>query len=327
MAAPTKRKDPFTIKQFVVMLVPFITMGIVYAVHSSVPTVYPEEYKAVVYPAFLQICMVVYGVFVVAGCIIRPVRKRMLHLSWLIMALFILIELLDIATLKTGQLRLPFVPSPDKILETAVTQYEKLAESFLASMQLLFTGLFFGVITGLISGILIGWSKICNYWFTPIMKIIGPMPSAAWLPIVMVVFPTSRIAGVFLIALSVWFPLTLNFSSAIRNTDKRLIETARVLGASEGYILCHVAIPAAIPSIFTGLFMGFSTSFGALVVAEMLGVKAGLGWYISWSQSWAEYGRLFFTVIVFIIIFSVLMSLLFKVRDKLLKWQKGTVRW
>ena len=327
MAVPIKTKDPLTIKQFLVMLAPLKTMGIVYAIHISVPTVYPEEYKAVIYPVFLQICMCIYSMFVIAGCIFRSMRKRMLHLSWLIMALFILIELLDIATLKTGHLRLPFVPSPDKILETAVTQYDKLTESFVASMKLLFTGLFFGVITGLISGILMGWSKICNYWFTPILKIIGPMPPAAWLPIVMVVFPTSSIAGIFLIGLSVWFPLTLNFSSAIRNTDKQLIETARVLGASEGYILLHVAIPAAVPSIFTGLFMGFSASFGALVVAEMLGVKAGLGWYISWSQSWAEYGRLFFTVILFIIIFSVLMSLLFKVRDKLLKWQKGSVRW
>lgn len=172
-----------------------------------------------------------------------------------------------------------------------------------------------------------GWSRICSYWFTPVLKIIGPMPSAAWLPIVMVLFPTGYIGGIFLIALSVWFPLTLNFSSAIRSTDKKLIETARVLGASERYILFHVAIPSAIPSIFTGLFMGFSASFGALVVAEMLGVKAGLGWYISWSQSWAEYGRLFFTVLIFIVIFTLLMSLLFKVRDKLLKWQKGTVRW
>ncbi|MEI3503483.1 MAG: hypothetical protein V8Q42_07470 [Anaerovoracaceae bacterium] len=49
--------------------------------------------------------------------------------------------------------------------------------------------------------------------------------------------------------------------------------------------------------------------------------------YIIWSQSWAEYGRLFFTVLIFIVIFTLLMSLLFRVRDRMLKWQKGTVRW
>ena len=315
------------LKEYIITAVPLLAVIAVYAVHKTVPTVYPEGYEAEVYPAFLIICMGIYGVLMVISYFIKNLRYHLMEKSWIIMMMFILIELLDIMTLKTGILRLPFIPSPDKILVTAVTQYSTLAVSLAASMKLLFTGLFFGVLSGLVSGILMGWSRICNYWFSPVLKIIGPMPSAAWLPIVMVIFPTSYVAGVFLIALSVWFPLTLNFSSAIRNTDKGLIETARVLGADEKYILFHVAVPAALPSVFTGLFMGFSGSFGALVVAEMLGVKAGLGWYISWSQSWAEYGRLFFTVIIFIIIFTLLMSMLFKLRDRLLKWQKGSVRW
>lgn len=322
-----RKTERLNTSQLLVMILPLAVMAAAYAAHTRIPTVYPENYQAVVYPSFLQICMMIYAALTIAGCFSARLRSHLLHLSWLLAVLFVLIELLDIATLKTGYLRLPFIPSPDAILETAVTQYETLTESALASIKLLFTGLFFGVLTGLISGILMGWSRICNYWFTPVLKIIGPMPSAAWLPIVMVIFPSGHAAGVFLIALSVWFPLTLNFSSAIRNTDKRLIETARVLGASEMYILRHVAIPAAVPAVFTGLFMGFSMSFSALVVAEMLGVKAGLGWYISWSEAWAEYGRLFFTVLLFIILFTVLMSLLFKMRDKLLKWQKGTVRW
>lgn len=320
-------KEKFTPIMVLKLAVPIITLTAVYIVHVSVPDVYPEGYEPEVYGAFLRLCMGVYAVTAAAGCFISKIRTKLAELSWLLAALFALVELLDMMTLKTGILRLPFIPSPDKIIETAVTQYDVLTESFLASMKLLFTGLFFGVLSGLISGLLMGWSRICSYWFTPVLKIIGPMPSAAWLPIVMVLFPTGYVAGVFLIALSVWFPLTLNFSSAIRGTDKKLIETARVLGASERYILFHVAIPSAIPSVFTGLFMGFSASFGALVVAEMLGVKAGLGWYISWSQSWAEYGRLFFTVLIFIVIFTLLMSLLFRVRDRMLKWQKGTVRW
>lgn len=322
-----KDKRRSTIKEYLTISVPLMTMMIVYAVHKLVPTIYPEDYEAKVYPVFLILCMAIYILIGILSIRVEAVKVYLKEKAWVFMMLFLLIELLDIMTLKTGILRLPFIPSPDRILETAVTQYGKLAVSLAASMKLLFTGLFFGVLSGLVSGILMGWSRICNYWLSPVLKIIGPMPSAAWLPIVMVIFPTSYAAGVFLIALSVWFPLTLNLSSAIRNTDKGLIETAKVLGADEKYILFHVALPAALPSVFTGLFMGFSASFGALVVAEMLGVKAGLGWYISWSQSWAEYGRLFFTVIIFIMIFTLLMSLLFKIRDRLLKWQKGTVRW
>lgn len=314
-------------REFFKMSIPAGAILVALALHLSLPNVYPAGYESKVYPVFLGACLVIYGIFLLIACAAPKVRKKMLYWSRLLTAAFLLLELLDIATLKTGHFKLPFIPSPDKILEVVPANYQRLAVSLYHSMKLLFSGVIIGIISGLISGILIGWSKICNYWFMPVLKMIGPVPSAAWLPIVMVVFPTSRIASIFLIVLSVWFPLTLMLSSAIRDTDKRLIETARVLGASELYIMFRVAVPAALPAIFTGLFMGVSASFGALIVAEMLGVKAGLGWYITWAQSWAEYAKVFSTVGLFTVIFFILIDLLFRLRDRLLKWQKGTVRW
>jgi NitT/TauT family transport system permease protein len=73
--------------------------------------------------------------------------------------------------------------------------------------------------------------------------------------------------------------------------------------------------------------MGLSFSFAVLVVAEMLGVKAGLGWYLQWAQGWAAYGNMWAGLIVMAILCSSLISLLFWVRDHLLAWQKGLLRW
>ncbi len=315
-----------TVIEFLQMLAPVGALLLVIILHSVLPNIYPEGYRSTVYPAFLRLALAVYLVLLATACIFVRVRKKMVQRSWLVMAGILLLEGMDIATLKTAHFRLPFVPSPDKVLESVTANYERLAVNFYYSMKLLGTGVFIGIISGLTSGILIGWSKICHYWLMPVLKIIGPAP-AAWLPIVMVLFPTSYQASIFIIVLSIWFPLTLMVSSAIRDTDKRLIESARVLGAGDFYIMFHVAVPAALPAMFNGLFMGLSASFGALIVAEMLGVKAGLGWYISWAQAWGEYGKLFSTVGIFIIIFFALIDLLFRIRRHLLKWQKGTVRW
>jgi NitT/TauT family transport system permease protein len=81
------------------------------------------------------------------------------------------------------------------------------------------------------------------------------------------------------------------------------------------------------PHVFVGLFMGLAFSFAVLVVAEMLGVKAGLGWYLQWAQGWAAYGNMWAGLIVMAIICSSLISLLFWVRDRLLAWQTGLLRW
>ena len=243
------------------------------------------------------------------------------------LAFFLILEALDVATLKSGVLELPFIPSPDKILSCFTLYPEKVSPSFVSSMKLLGTGFAIGAATGFISGLLMGWSKVCNYWLSPVLKLIGPVPSAAWLPIAVVFMPSNHAAGLFLIALSVWFPLTLMLSSSIKATDRRLVEAARVMGASEPYILFHVALPSSLPAIFDGLFMGLSSSFGGLLIAEMLGVKEGLGWYLTWAKSWSDYGRVFSTTGIFIIVFFLLIQLLFFVRDRVMKWQKGLVRW
>jgi NitT/TauT family transport system permease protein len=82
-----------------------------------------------------------------------------------------------------------------------------------------------------------------------------------------------------------------------------------------------------VPNIFIGLFMGLGASFLTLVVAESIGVKSGLGWYVSWAQGWAEYGKVFAALIIMAAFFSTLMTLLFKIRDRLLVWQKGIIKW
>lgn len=323
----TEARRIISIKELLFLMLPPVVMLICLYLHMALPNIYPAGYESYIYPIFLELCIGIYLIFAIIAGFNPKLRAVMRYYVGLLSVGFAFIGMLDLATLKTGRLLLPFIPSPDKIMASLVNNLATVAESFVASMKLLFTGLFFGAVSGFISGILIGWSRVCKYWFDPVLKIIGPVPAAAWLPIVVVLFPTNRAASIFLIALSVWFPLTITLSSAIRNTKKSWIEAARIMGASDWYIMWKVAVPAAMPAVFTGLFMGLSNSFGALIVAEMLGVKAGLGWYINWAQAWGEYARIFSTVIIFAIVFFTLINLLFTLRDHLLKWQKGSVRW
>ncbi|MDR1713084.1 MAG: ABC transporter permease subunit [Coriobacteriales bacterium] len=316
-----------SIRELFWMLLPVSGLLIALGLHYGLPNVYPLAYHPKTYGPVLIGLGAIYIALMAAACFWPALRRRLRHFSGIFFVLALTLAALDVATLKTGWLRLPFVPSPDKILSVYPDNAAQFVENFLASMKLLFTGVFLGTLAGVLSGILMGWSRIANYWISPVLKVIGPVPGVAWLPIAMVLMPSSRAAGLFLIGLALWFPLTLMISTAIRDTDVRLIESARVLGASELHILTHVAIPAAIPAMFTGMFMGLSASFGALIYAEMLGVKAGLGWYIEWSRAWGEYAKIFATIGIFIVLFFALIEILFRIRNHAMKWQKGVVRW
>ena len=73
--------------------------------------------------------------------------------------------------------------------------------------------------------------------------------------------------------------------------------------------------------------MGLLTTFLTLPVAETNGVQAGLGWYIPWQKGYAEYGKVYGAILVLSVLYSALLTLLFKVRDRVLKWQKGVIKW
>ena len=224
-------------------------------------------------------------------------------------------------------LPLPYFPSPAGVLQSLVNDRGLLFDSTWHSLILLLGGYALGVAAGLISGICIGWSPPIRYWGMPVLKVVGPIPATAWIPLAMVVSPSAVVSAAALIALAVWFPVTMLTASGISNTRASYLDVARTLGARRGYLIFRVAIPAAIPNIFIGLFMGLGASFLTLVVAETVGVKSGLGWYVSWAQGWAEYGKVYAALIIMAAFFSTIMTVLFKVRDRVLVWQRGVIKW
>jgi NitT/TauT family transport system permease protein len=254
-------------------------------------------------------------------------RRWRQNLHPILTAAALLLCLWEIVTSGVRLLPLPYFPSPPKVLQSLISDRMLLFDSTWHSLTLLVSGYVLGVIAGLITGLCIGWSRPVRYWGMPLLKVVGPIPATAWIPLAMVLSPSSMISAVALIALAVWFPVTMLTASGISNTRASYLDVARTLGAKSGYLIFRVAVPGALPNIFIGLFMGLGASFLTLVVAETVGVKSGLGWYVSWAQGWAEYGKVFAALVIMAAFFSTIMTLLFKVRDRVLVLQKGMIKW
>ncbi len=247
-------------------------------------------------------------------------------LPWsLALALFVLIW--EVLAAKTGVLPQPFFPPPHALLEVFTDDYAKLIESVVASVKLEALGFLLGASIGFVTGVSLGWSRTFGYWIYPIMRFIGPLPSIAWLPIAFFAFPSSWSASIFLIALTTGFPVAVLTWSGVASVNTAYYDVARTLGANQRFLIFKVAIPAALPQVFVGLFMGLGASFAVLVTAEMMGVKAGLGFYLQWAQGWAAYANMYAALLVMALMCSSLITLLFKLRDRVLSYQKGDVKW
>jgi NitT/TauT family transport system permease protein len=264
---------------------------------------------------------------VALSTLFRPLTERIRQSGPWLVALPLLLTAWEIVTAKLGLLPLPFFAPPQSVLEVFTDDWRRLGESMLGSLGLLVPGYLIGAGVGIAVGIPLGWSRGFAYWVHPVLRFVGPLPAVAWLPLAFFCFHSTWSASTFLVALATGFPVAVLTASGIASVNSEYYDIARTLGASQRFLVFKVAIPAAMPHVFVGLFMGLGASFAVLIIAEMLGVKAGFGYYLQWAQGWAAYANMYAALILMALLFSGLISLLFGVRNRLLAWQKGLVRW
>jgi ABC-type nitrate/sulfonate/bicarbonate transport system permease component len=157
----------------------------------------------------------------------------------------------------------------------------------LASLRRFFTGFALAVLIGIPLGFAMGYFKPINKLVTPIFEAIRPIPPIAWAPFAILWFGLNVGAQAFVILLAAMPPIIINAQLAIRMTDRRLIDAARVFGASPLRVLFEVALPSSIPLVFTGLRIGVANGWMALIAAELVasdGSSSGLGYLILQGQ-------------------------------------------
>ncbi|HXZ15221.1 MAG TPA: ABC transporter permease subunit [Roseiarcus sp.] len=231
----------------------------------------------------------------------------------------------EFSTAKTGWLPKPFFSAPTGLLHVYVTDWPRLLICIGYSLRLWGLGFGLGASVGYVGGVALGWSKPFAYWGMPILKLIGPVPATAWIPVTFYFFPTTFDASVFIVALASGIPVMILTSSGVAAVNRAYYDVGLNLGAKPWYLVSRIAIPSALPHTFVGLFMGLYYSFAVLVVAEMLGSKYGLGWYIQFQTNYSGYANVYATIVIMSLICAGLVKLLFVVRDRVLSWQEGFI--
>lgn len=288
------------------------------------------QHPAAEHPYFIRLlgaALVVYLIFFAVSFFRPSLREKLEYKAYFYAGAALFLNILNLLTVKFAILPVLYFPSLDRVFGVLFEDSAFLAKCLAYSARLLFIGWFCGAIVGMLTGIAIGFSKTFSYWVQPLVRVLGPIPSTAWIPIVLIAFPSAVSASAFLIALAVWFPTTVLTSSGIAAIPNAYFEVSSTLGAGSFYRIAKVGIPAAMPHMFLGLFNGTCSSFITLVTAEMLGAKYGIGWYINWQKEMMAYANVYAGLIIIAVTFFILITLLFKFRDRVLAWQKGVIKW
>lgn len=315
-------------KTFLTALLPFISAAVSALLYFALPeSGKQKQMPHPFYMCFLLAAVIILAVCFIAGIFAKDFGKKLLSKAPFYAGLFLFLALLNTVVSKTRLLPVLYFPSLDRITGLLWLQKGFLVKNLLFSLGLLSQGFIFGLVTGFFTGLALGYNRHVGYWLNPVTKFLGPVPTTAWIPLALSVFPTTHGANVFLIAFAVWFPVTLMTASGIQSVNKVFFEVSETLGANTFFKVFRVAVPASLPQIFLGLFYGIVSSFATLMAVEMNGNSEGIGWYINWQKSVMQYDGVYAGLIIIAVLCSFILTLLFKVRDKIMVWQKGVIRW
>ena len=310
------------------IIFPFICLAIAFLTDIGIPD--SKDQPAADWPyfiGFLILLTIIFAALLAAAIFSKKLRDLWFQKSYLYGGIVLIIVAINLIVSKFALLPVLFFPCLDRVFGVFVTDRVLMVECIFSSGRLLLKGYIIGGVLGLFIGILIGFNKRASYWINPFMKFIGPIPPTSWSPLVLSLFTTSEAAAVFMVALAVWFPITLMTSSGIQNVQQSYFEVAKTLGAKRFTNIFKVAVPAAMPSIFLGVFYATCSSFVTLVTAELLGAESGLGWYLNWQKSMMLYANVYAGLILMAIICTIIITLVFKLKDRILVWQKGVIKW
>ena len=207
--------------------------------------------------------------------VVRAVAVRLL--PWLVpVALLVVWQLAS----SLGWLSTRVLPAPLEVASAAwkLTLSGELWTHVQVSAGRALAGLAVGGGLGLALGLLTGSVKLFETLLDSTIQMVRNIPALALIPLVILWFGIDETAKLFLIAVSVFFPIYLNTFHGIRNVDPGLIEMGRTYGLSRWQLYRQVILPGALSSILVGLRFSLGLMWVILIVAETISAQAGIGY-------------------------------------------------
>ena len=161
-------------------------------------------------------------------------------------------------------------------------------------------------------------------WFLAVASVccVAAIPGLAWIPFAILWFGLGQGAVLFIIVMSIFFPVLHNLLTGIRMVQPVLIEAVQTLGAGRAAVIRHVIFPATLPNLMTGIRLGIAFGFRSLVGGEMIASTDGLGYAIFNAQQYFQSARIVVGMLTIGIVWLAMDRLILRPIE-----QRTTMRW
>lgn len=185
-------------------------------------------------------------------------------------------------------LRFSRVPPPADVVDAFRLQLsDGLHAHVLSSMQRILTGFLAAGTIGVAVGMMLARSARFSDVVRPLLEVVRPIPAIAWVPLAILLFPTSEQGIVFITFLAAFFPVVVSTLHAVRALPDVWEQAARTMGAGPWAVWSRILLPGILPGFFSGLSVAMGVAWICVISAEMISGQLGIGYF-----TWQSYGLL-----------------------------------
>lgn len=179
--------------------------------------------------------------------------------------------------------------------------------SIKATLLRMLIGFSIAAAIGLIIGLVMGMSRIVNACLKSLFLGLQTLPTAAWVPISLLIFGLSDRGIYFVIIMSSVAAVAIATSAGILQIPPIYLRAARTLGTPAYAMPIRVILPAALPSIVTGIKLGWTLGWHGAVSAELIKSTIGLGYLLYMGRELNDASQVL-GIMVLTIVFGLLLD-------------------
>ena len=157
--------------------------------------------------------------------------------------------------------------------------------NLLVTAEEILLGYVTGAVAAVALGLILGSYPTVAAIIDPILMAIYGVPKIAFGPLFIVWFGINLTPKVVICGVTVFFFIFLATYEGVRNVDRELLRTIRLMGATTTQERVLVVIPGAMPAILLGLKLAIPEALVGAIVGELIVSNKGIGYLIEYSAS------------------------------------------
>lgn len=229
---------------------------------------------------------------------------------------------------RAGLLDIRLFSAPSMILGTLerLILSGALFEHLRISLARIAVGFLMGLFPGVLLGVGMGLVPMLRSAFLPVVAALYPIPKIAIFPLIMVIFGLGEMSKYVLVAIAVFFFMTINSFAGVSNLERIYWDVGKAFKLSHWRSILLIALPGALPMIMAGIRLSLGMSLLVLVSAEFVGAKSGLGFLVWDSWQVFDVDSMFVGIIVIGVLGWCFFTFVDAIERRLMPWAPSNRR-